>query len=71
MPRSLVRTTDDRTDVVAFTDGYYPDCREASADPQPRVGWLLLDKRTGEAKIGSWDVPEKLIRSWLPRKTQT
>ena len=70
VPRSLVRPTDGWSDAVACTYGYYPDFREASADPLPRVKWLLLDKKTGDTRTGSWEVPDKLFRSWLPRKTQ-
>ena len=70
VPRSLVNKTDGSSDVVAFTDGYYPAPRETSADPLPRVGWLLIDKRSGQALTGMWSVPCELIAKWLPRKTQ-
>ena len=69
-PRSLSCTEGQLADVVAFTDGYFPDPREPGEDPQPRVGWVVFERETGASFCGSWDIPEELVAKWLPRKTQ-
>ena len=57
-------------DVVIFTDGYYPDPRVAGGDQTARVGWLILERDTGIASVGSWDITDEYVQKWIPRKTQ-
>jgi len=69
-PRSRMNNDGQLADVIAFADGYVPDPRRKGEDPQPRVGWLVLERSTGWAFCGIWDVLQSLIDKWLPRKTQ-
>ncbi|CAK0900960.1 unnamed protein product [Prorocentrum cordatum] len=70
VPRSLVKQGRLQSDVVIFTDGFFPDPRDDACDQQPRVGWLVLNTSSGAASVGKWEVPQSLMRRWLPRKTQ-
>ena len=68
--RSLTGYDRELADVVVFTDGYFPDPRRHEDDQQPRVGYVVFNRRNGKLYVGKWDVPEEMIKRWLQRQTQ-
>ena len=57
-----------KADFVIFTDGSFPDDRADSLE-RPWIGGVLFSKSSRPLQFGA-QVPEQLIRKWLPRKSQ-
>ena len=60
--------TEKKADFVIFTDGSFPDEREDSLE-YPWIGGVLFGVDRTPLQFGA-RVPERLIKKWLPRKSQ-
>jgi hypothetical protein len=68
-PRDLTRLDRRGVDTIVFTDGSWPESRKEESGPG-RIGALVLDVNLGQAWVTSWDVPDDMVASWLPRDNQ-
>ena len=71
-PRELTIVDRQKSDVVLFTDGSYPDDRkgETKESQPPRIGAVLFSRVKEFPLQGLMVVPDEVITKWLPRKNQ-
>ena len=71
-PRELTIVHEQKSDVVLFTDGSYPDDRKGETRElhPPRIGAVLFSRVQEFPLQGTVRVPEEVIDKWFPRKNQ-
>ena len=57
------------TQVLIYTDGYFPDQRKKESEVQ-RIGGVVFPKDRSYALTFSTEVPQEIMDFWIPRKTQ-
>ena len=68
-PRPIELRSSKVSDVVIFTDGFTPDPRKNEKLPE-RVGAVMFDRRLCRPVQFTEVVPKRIIKKWIPRKTQ-
>ena len=68
-PRPIEPVYSKKVDVVIFTDGFTPDPRSPSREPD-RVGAVLFDRRLRQPRQFTSTIPDHVKRKWLVRATQ-
>ncbi len=68
-PRPIDFCVGKKADVVLFTDGFTPDPRVASQEPD-RIGAVVFDRRALRPVQFTAVIPKTVKRTWLERKTQ-
>ena len=57
------------TEVIVYTDGYFPDRRKGQAE-EPRIGGVAFSKDRNIAIATSEEIPGEIMDLWIPRETQ-
>jgi hypothetical protein len=68
-PRELKPVAPAKSDVVIFTDGFFPDPRRSEKGPA-RVGAVMFDRRRVHPVQFSEIVPKEVMDKWISRVTQ-
>ena len=68
-PRAIEFRSSKLSDAVVFTDGFTPDPRKNEQLPD-RVGAVIFDRRMSKPVQFSEIIPKRVIKKWIPRKTQ-
>ena len=66
-PRPIAEFQEATSDVVIFTDGFWPD--ENDTEP-PRIGGTIIVKEKGDVFYFTLAVPKEIMEEWIPRATQ-
>ena len=68
-PRKIFNFDDQDNDIVIFTDGFFP-CAFKKEKGEPMIGAVIFDKTRDRPLAFSMSVPQRVIDTWIPRKTQ-
>ena len=68
VPRQIREERTNFTDIVAFTDGWWPEV--ANSKELPQTGFVVYDKSYTKPIYAMAKISQKEMDRWLPRKTQ-